>query len=71
MKTIRDMLKPRESVFSDTVRDDVLNLSDFAEGRVDKAKFFEENFKTQGMTMLFDIAWSADSTNILYYTVSF
>lgn len=57
MKTIRDMLKPRESVFSDTVRDDVLNLSDFAEGRVDKAKFFEENFKTQGMTMLFDIAF--------------
>ena len=57
MKTIRDMLKPRESVFSDTVRDDVLNLSDFADGRVDKAKFFEENFKTQGMTMLFDIAF--------------
>ncbi|MDC7291477.1 DUF499 domain-containing protein [Blautia schinkii] len=57
MKTIREMLKPRESVFSDTVRDDVLNLSDFAEGRVNKEKFFVENFQTQGMTMLFDIAF--------------
>lgn len=57
MKTIREMLTPRESVFSDTVRDDVLNLSDFAEGRVDKEKFFVENFKTQGMSMLFDIAF--------------
>lgn len=45
MKTIRDMLKPRESVFSDTVRDDVLNLSDFAEGRVDKANFLKKTLK--------------------------
>ena len=57
MKTIREMLKPRETVFSDTVREDVLNLSDYAEGRVDKEKFFVENFKTQGMGMLFDIAF--------------
>lgn len=57
MKTIKEMLKPRESVFSDTVREDVLNLSDYAEGRIDKEKFFAENFKTQGMTMLFDIAF--------------
>lgn len=57
MKTIQDMLTPRESVFSDTVRDDVLNLSDFSEGRVDKEQFFAENFQTQGMKMLFDIAF--------------
>lgn len=57
MKTIQEMLKPRESVFSDAVRDDVINLSDFAEGRVDKEKFFAENFQTQGMTMLFDTAF--------------
>lgn len=57
MKTINEMLKPRESVFADAVRDDVLNLTDFAEGRIDKEKFFEENFKTQGMGMLFDVAF--------------
>lgn len=27
MKTVFEMLKPRESVFSDTAREDVLNLS--------------------------------------------
>ncbi len=57
MKTIREMLKPRESVFSDSVREDVLNLSDFAEGRIDPEKFFDENFKTQGMRMLFEHAF--------------
>lgn len=57
MRTIAEMLKPRESVFSDTAREDVLNLSDFAEGRVNAEKFFSENFKTQGMTMLFDTAF--------------
>lgn len=57
MKTIGEMLKPRESVFSDTAREDVLNLSDFAEHRIDSEKFFSENFKTQGMSMLFDTAF--------------
>lgn len=57
MKNLRDMLNPRASVFSDSVRDDVLNLSDFAEGRIDQDKFFAENFKTQGMSMLFDAAF--------------
>lgn len=46
MKTIRKMLKPRESVFSDSAREDVLNLSDFAEGTIDAEKFFSENFQT-------------------------
>jgi predicted AAA+ superfamily ATPase len=57
MKPIAEMLKPRESVFSDTAREDVLNLSDFAEHRIDSEKFFSENFKTQGMSMLFDTAF--------------
>lgn len=57
MKTVSEMLKPRDSVFSDTAREDVLNLSDFAEGSIDARKFFDENFKTQGMIMLFDIAF--------------
>lgn len=57
MKTLREMLKPRESVFSDTAREDVLNLSDFAEGTIDAERFFSENFQTQGMNMLFDTAF--------------
>ena len=57
MKTIAEMLKPRQSVFLDTTRDDVLNLSDFAEGRVDADKFFRENYETQGMHMLLDTAF--------------
>ncbi|WP_373486127.1 DUF499 domain-containing protein [Acetobacterium malicum] len=58
MNTIFEMLKPRESVFSDTAREDVLNLTDFADHRIDANKFFGENFKTQGMTVLFDTAFS-------------
>mgnify|MGYP007070346902 CR=1 FL=1 len=57
MKTLREMLKPRESVYSDTAREDVLNLSDYAEGTIDAEKFFAENFRTQGMNMLFDTAF--------------
>jgi predicted AAA+ superfamily ATPase len=44
-------------VFSDTTRDDVLNLSDLIEGKIDVAKFFNENFKTKGMEILLDTAF--------------
>lgn len=58
MLTISEMLKPRENVFSDTTREDVLNLTDFIENKIDAYKFFEENFQTQGMTVLFDTAFA-------------
>lgn len=58
MNTIFEVLKPRDNVFSDTTREDVLNLSDFAEHRIDANKFFGENFQTQGMTVLFDTAFA-------------
>jgi len=57
MQAIASLCKPRDSVFSDTSRDDVLNLSDLIEGKIDPAKFFEENFKTKGMEILFDTAF--------------
>lgn len=57
MKTIFEMLKPRESVFKDTTREDTLNLSDFAEGSIDGKKFFSENFLTQGMRTLLETAF--------------
>ena len=58
MKPLANMLKPRESVFADTAQEDVLNLTDFAEGKVDPEVFFKENYVTQGMSMLLDIVFS-------------
>ena len=58
MRVLRDMLKPRASVFADNVRDDTLNLSDFADGKTDGRAFFAETFRTQGMNMLFDAAFT-------------
>ncbi|MHB1453403.1 MAG: DUF499 domain-containing protein [Saccharofermentanales bacterium] len=52
MNTIFELCKPRASVFSDTTRDDVLNLSNLIENNIDADKFFNENFKTKGMEIL-------------------
>lgn len=57
MQSVYELCKPRESVFLDTTRDDVLNLSDLIEGKIDIDKFFGENFKTQGMENLFETAF--------------
>src|SRR5665647_1523668 len=57
MKTVFEICKPRENVFVDTTRDDVLNLSDLIENRIDVDKFFNENFKTKGMEMLLHTAF--------------
>ena len=58
MRSVAELCKPRDSVFVDTTRDDVLNLSDLVEGRIDSERFFEENFKTRGMDILFNTAFS-------------
>ena len=57
MKTLFELCKPRESVFDETKREDVLNLSDLVEGRINPASFFEENYLTGGMTILFETAF--------------
>ncbi|MDR3281284.1 MAG: DUF499 domain-containing protein [Synergistaceae bacterium] len=57
MRTVAELCKPRESVFLDTTRDDVLNLSDLIENKIDEGRFFGENFKTKGMEILFEIAF--------------
>ena len=57
MQPVSALCKPRDSVFSDTMRDDVLNLSDLIEGKIDATMFFNENFKTKGMEILFDTAF--------------
>jgi hypothetical protein len=57
MKTVFELCKPRASVFVDTTRDDVLNLTDLIEDKIDVDKFFNENFKTKGMEMLLNTAF--------------
>lgn len=54
MKTLFELCRPRESVFSETKREDVLNLSDLIENRINPNDFFDENFITQGMNILFE-----------------
>lgn len=57
MKTLWDLCKPRDSVFEDNVRDDVLDLIDLAQNRIVADKFFEENFLTKGMEELIKSAF--------------
>ncbi|BCC61104.1 MULTISPECIES: DUF499 domain-containing protein [Bacillus] len=57
MKNLFDLCKPRESVFSETKREDVLNLSDLVENRINPQEFFTENYITQGMNILFETAF--------------
>jgi len=57
MQTVKALCKPRDSVFLDTTRDDTLNLSDLSEGKINPQKFFDENFKTKGMEILFETAF--------------
>lgn len=57
MKTVFELCKPRDSVFLDTTRDDVLNLSDLIDDNIDVDKFFSENFKTKGMDILLTTAF--------------
>lgn len=57
MRTVFELCKPRANVFVDTTRDDVLNLSDLIENKIDVDKFFNENFKTKGMEILLNTAF--------------
>lgn len=57
MKTLLEYCKPRRSVFDETKRDDVLDLTDLVENNIDPARFFEENFPTTGMKALMDTAF--------------
>lgn len=58
MKTLLDLCKPRASVFDETKREDVLNLSDLNEGNIDCNRFFEENYITDGMSTLLITAFN-------------
>lgn len=57
MRTLFELCKPRESVFDETKRDDVLDLTDLIENLIDPYRFFEENYMTDGMKVLLDTAF--------------
>ena len=54
MKTLKELLTVRDSVFDDTKTDDVLDLSDLATDNIDVDRFFKETFFTDGMKLLLD-----------------
>ncbi len=57
MKSLYELCQPRDSVFDETKREDVLDLTDLIENRIDPHRFFEENFLTQGMKVLLETAF--------------
>ncbi len=54
VKTLLKFCKPRGSVFDETKRENVLDLTDLIEYNIDPGRFFDENFSTQGMKSLMD-----------------
>lgn len=54
MTSLSSALKPRQSVFDQSQRDTVLDLTNLAQGTVDAKAFFAENFVTQGMRQLYE-----------------
>ncbi|MEK7281376.1 MAG: DUF499 domain-containing protein, partial [Chloroflexota bacterium] len=53
LESLKALCTPRASVFDKARRDVVLDLSDLLEGMVKPEAFFEENFLTDGMKVLF------------------
>jgi hypothetical protein len=51
-KSLRDLCKPRKSVFDRTRRDVVLDLTDLVENKIKAEEFFDENYRTDGMRRL-------------------
>lgn len=57
MKTLKQLCTPRASVFDRARRDTVLDLTDLMENRINAKEFFEENYLTSGMKVLFETAF--------------
>ena len=53
MNTLLQLCKPRTQEFNTDVQD----ISDLIENRIDPVLFFETNYKTQGMSLLFKTAF--------------
>ena len=57
MKSLFELCIPRADVFDDAQQNDALDLTNLAEGSIDSKKFFEENYVTDGMKQLVDLAF--------------
>lgn len=57
MKVVSEMLKPKANVFVDTTREDVIDLTDLVEHKINAEDFFSQNFQTEGMKVLLDTAF--------------
>ena len=53
MKSLRQACTPRDSVFDRDRRDTVLDLTDLVDDRIQPGHFFEENYRTGNMRVLF------------------
>jgi len=53
MKTLDKTCKPRQSVFDTARRDEVLDLTNLIENKINPREFFKENYLTDGMRSLF------------------
>ncbi len=53
MRTLKELLTPRKSVFDKSRRDVVLDITDLVEDKINPNEFFAENFITQGMKALY------------------
>lgn len=56
-ESISRVCKPRQTIFDKNRRDVVLDISDVVEGRINPKEFFEENYLTKGMNLLFNEAF--------------
>ncbi len=52
MKTLKQLCKPRQSVFNRSKRDTVLDLTDLIKDKIKPEEFFAENDLTEGMKRL-------------------
>lgn len=57
MKTLFDLCKPREDVFTTRSSEDVQEISDLLSDKINPEKFFEQTYITNGMRRLFDVAF--------------
>lgn len=57
MKSLYELCQVRQDVFLDNQQDDALDLANLVDGSIDAKKFFSENYITEGMNTLVDMAF--------------
>ncbi|WAM34716.1 DUF499 domain-containing protein [Caldicellulosiruptor morganii] len=57
MKTLFELCKPREDIFTTRSLEDVQEISDLLSEKINPEKFFEQTYITNGMKRLFDVAF--------------